>query len=55
MGIPRTIEEVLAATPASHPATIAEVLEVDAQSRERAHAVIAARAVAARKDMPVRA
>ena len=36
MGIPRTIEEVLAATPASHPATIAEVLEVDAQSRERA-------------------
>ncbi len=55
MGIPRTIEEVLAATPASHPSTIAEVLEVDAQSRERAHAVIAARAVAARKDMPVRA
>jgi 1-deoxy-D-xylulose-5-phosphate reductoisomerase len=55
MGIPRTIEEVLAATPASHPATIAEVLEVDAQSRERAYAVIEAGAVAARKDMPVRA
>ena len=55
MDIPRTIEEVLAATPASHPATIAEVLAVDAESRERAQAVIAAGAVAARKDMPVRA
>jgi 1-deoxy-D-xylulose-5-phosphate reductoisomerase len=55
MGIPRTIEEVLAATPASHPATIAEVLAVDAESRERAQAVIAAGAVAARKEMPVRA
>ena len=55
MDIPRTIEEVLAATPASHPATIAEVLAVDAQSRERARAMIAARAVAARKDTPVRA
>jgi 1-deoxy-D-xylulose-5-phosphate reductoisomerase len=55
MGIPRTIEKVLAATPASHPATIAEVLAVDAESRERAHAAIAAGAVAARKDMPVRA
>jgi 1-deoxy-D-xylulose-5-phosphate reductoisomerase len=55
MGIPRTIEEVLAATPASHPATIVEVLTVDAESRERAQAVIAAGAVAARKDMPVRA
>jgi 1-deoxy-D-xylulose-5-phosphate reductoisomerase len=54
-GIPRTIEEVLAATPASHPATIAEVLAVDAESRERARAVVAARAVAARKDLPVRA
>jgi 1-deoxy-D-xylulose-5-phosphate reductoisomerase len=54
MDIPRTIEEVLAATPASHPETIAEVLAVDAQSRERAHAVIAARA-AARKETPVRA
>jgi 1-deoxy-D-xylulose-5-phosphate reductoisomerase len=53
--IPRTIEEVLAATPASHPATIAEVLEVDAQSRERARARIAARAVGARKETPVRA
>jgi 1-deoxy-D-xylulose-5-phosphate reductoisomerase len=53
--IPRTIEEVLAATPASHPATIAEVLAVDAQSRERARAMIAARAVGARKETPVRA
>jgi 1-deoxy-D-xylulose-5-phosphate reductoisomerase len=55
MDIPRTIEEVLAATPASHPATIAEVLAVDAQSRERAQARIAARAVGARKETPVRA
>ena len=55
MDIPRTIEEVLAATPASHPETIARVLEVDAQSRERAHAAIAARAARARKEMPVRA
>jgi 1-deoxy-D-xylulose-5-phosphate reductoisomerase len=55
MDIPRTIEEVLAATPASHPATIPQVLAVDSQSRERARAVIAARAVAARKDTPVRA
>jgi 1-deoxy-D-xylulose-5-phosphate reductoisomerase len=54
MDIPRTIEEVLAATPASHPESIAEVLAVDAQSRERAHAMIAARA-AARKETPVRA
>jgi 1-deoxy-D-xylulose-5-phosphate reductoisomerase len=52
MDIPRTIEEVLAATPSRHPATIAEVLAVDAESRDRAHAVIAA---AARKNMPVRA
>jgi 1-deoxy-D-xylulose-5-phosphate reductoisomerase len=50
MGIPRTIEEVLAATPPSHPETIAEVLAVDAESRERACAV-----VAARKESPVRA
>jgi 1-deoxy-D-xylulose-5-phosphate reductoisomerase len=55
MDIPRTIEEVLAATPASHPETIAEVLTVDAESRERARAKVAARSVAARKDTPVRA
>ena len=50
LDIPRTIEEVLAATPVSHPATIAEVLTVDAESRERART-----AVAARKDTAVRA
>ncbi len=55
MDIPRTIEKVLAATPAGHPETIAGVLDVDAQSRERAQASIAARAVRARKEMPVRA
>jgi 1-deoxy-D-xylulose-5-phosphate reductoisomerase len=55
LGIPRTIEEVLAATPASHPVTIGEVLAVDAESRERARAVIAAGAISTRKDMPVRA
>ncbi len=60
-GIPRTIEEVLAATPASHPATIGEVLAADAESRERARVAIAAGANAGkpftgtRKDMPVRA
>ena len=42
LGIPRTIEAVLAVTPASHPATIDEVLAVDAESRERARAVVAA-------------
>lgn len=35
-GIPRTIEEVLAKTPEAHPETIAEVLRVDAEARERA-------------------
>ncbi len=35
-GIARTIEEGLAATPESHPATIAEVLQLDAQAREMA-------------------
>jgi 1-deoxy-D-xylulose-5-phosphate reductoisomerase len=55
MDIPRTIEEVLAATPASHPATIADVLAADAQSRERARARIAARTIGARKETPVRA
>ena len=34
--IPRTIEGVLQATPETHPATIAEVLEVDRQARETA-------------------
>ena len=56
MGIPRTIEEVLAVTPSSHPATIGEVLAVDAESRERARAAVAARAaVGSKKDTSVRA
>lgn len=50
LDIPRTIEAVLAATPASHPASIDEVLAVDAATRERART-----AVAARKDTAVRA
>jgi 1-deoxy-D-xylulose-5-phosphate reductoisomerase len=41
MGIPRTIEEVLAATPEAHPATIAEVLSADRAARETARAVVA--------------
>jgi 1-deoxy-D-xylulose-5-phosphate reductoisomerase len=39
-GIPRTIERVLAATPAAHPATIAEVLAADREARERAQALL---------------
>jgi 1-deoxy-D-xylulose-5-phosphate reductoisomerase len=35
-GIPRTIEQVLAATPEAHPATIAGVLEADREARDRA-------------------
>jgi 1-deoxy-D-xylulose-5-phosphate reductoisomerase len=35
-GIADTIEKVLAATPESHPATIAEVLEADSEARDRA-------------------
>ncbi len=38
MGIPRTIERVLAATPEAHPATIAEVLAADREARKRATA-----------------
>jgi 1-deoxy-D-xylulose-5-phosphate reductoisomerase len=41
MGIPRTIEKVLAATPESHPATIAEVLAADRQARETARSFLA--------------
>ena len=41
MGIPRTIEEVLASTPESHPATIAEVLVSDRAARQSARAVLA--------------
>ena len=35
-GIPDTIERVLASTPEAHPATIAEVLAVDRQARQKA-------------------
>ena len=41
MGIPRTIEEVLAATPESHPATIAEVLAADREARQTARTLLA--------------
>jgi 1-deoxy-D-xylulose-5-phosphate reductoisomerase len=41
MGIPRTIERVLAATPEAHPATIAEVLATDRDARETARALLA--------------
>ena len=41
MGIPRTIEEVLASTPEAHPATIADVLSCDRAAREEASAVVA--------------
>lgn len=41
MGIPDTIEKVLARTPESHPATIAEVLAADHEARERARALVA--------------
>jgi 1-deoxy-D-xylulose-5-phosphate reductoisomerase len=40
MGIPRTIEGVLAATPESHPATIAQVLAADREARQTASALI---------------
>jgi 1-deoxy-D-xylulose-5-phosphate reductoisomerase len=36
MGIPRTIEKVLTATPEAHPATIAEVLATDREARQTA-------------------
>jgi 1-deoxy-D-xylulose-5-phosphate reductoisomerase len=40
MGIPRTIEKVLASTPEAHPATIAEVLTCDREAREMARALM---------------
>jgi 1-deoxy-D-xylulose-5-phosphate reductoisomerase len=40
MGIPRTIERVLASTPEAHPATIAEVLAADREARATAHALL---------------
>jgi 1-deoxy-D-xylulose-5-phosphate reductoisomerase len=39
-GIPGTIEKVLASTPESHPATIAEVLASDREARKKAHALV---------------
>ncbi len=39
-GIPGTIEKVLASTPESHPATIAEVLASDREARLMAHAFV---------------
>ncbi len=39
-GIPDTIEQVLALTPESHPATIAEVLAADRQARQSAAALL---------------
>jgi 1-deoxy-D-xylulose-5-phosphate reductoisomerase len=41
MGIPRTIEKVLASTPEAHPATIAEVLAADRDARQTARALLA--------------
>jgi 1-deoxy-D-xylulose-5-phosphate reductoisomerase len=41
LGIPRTIEKVLAATPEAHPATIGEVLAADREARERARQMLA--------------
>ena len=41
MGIPRTIEKVLASTPEAHPATIAEVLAADREARQTAHGLLA--------------
>jgi len=40
MGIPRTIEKVLAATPEAHPATIAAVLATDREARQTARALL---------------
>ena len=40
MGIPRTIEKVLAETPAARPASIDEVLAADKQARDMARAAI---------------
>ena len=41
LGIPRTIEQVLALTPAASPASISEVLSLDAQARELAREAVA--------------
>ena len=39
-GIPDTIERVLASTPEAHPATIAEVLDIDRQARQVAGTIV---------------
>ena len=41
MGIPRTIEKVLASTAEAHPSTIGQVLAADREARQMAHAMIA--------------
>ena len=41
MGIPRTIEKVLASTPEAHPATIAEVLARDREARRNGSTLLA--------------
>lgn len=40
LGIPRTIEKVLASTPEVHPVTIAEVLAADREARQKARALL---------------
>jgi len=47
-GIPATIEQVLETTPATHPATIQEVLALDRQAREKSREVLAGLAPAHR-------
>jgi len=37
MGIPRTIEKVLASTPEAHPTTIEQVLATDREARQKAN------------------
>ncbi len=53
--IPRTIEQVLEATPAVHPQTIAEVLQLDEEARMTAARAIAARTTAVPADTSHRA
>ncbi len=48
LGIPRTLDQVLQATAASRPASIADVLAMDAQARETARSVIARAPIPAR-------
>ena len=47
MGIPETIERVLADTVVGAPATIADVLHMDADAREAARGIVAGDAAAA--------